>query len=243
MEIIMDKISLLLATKDRPDKLRLCLESIYVTINNFNNIELIIGLNELDINGQEVVKEFINKYNGVINNKIFIFKEPYFLNDKYNYLGHQAANNLILAIADDLQFKTPGWDKIVIDEFEKVPEDKIFLMWINDGAGSPELPRHYIIHKNWMNIVGNYSANCLIHYYSDNWIYEIATKLDRKKYLENIVVDHSSPYLTQNPEDNDELIKKDTNLYFTVDHHTFINTQRYRDYEVELLNKYIKDCK
>jgi len=237
----MEKLSLILGSRGRPEKLKKCLESIRTTVSDFSNIELVIGIDDDDAEEQKVIQEFLP--NCIMENKVLVFKQPYYLNDKFNFLAQNTKHNLVLAVSNDLQFKTPGWDKIIIDEFDLIPKDKIYLMWLNDGAGSEKLPRHYVIHKNYMNIIGNYSANLLIHYCSDNWIYEVTKSLGRQKYLKHIEVAHSSPCLTGKQEDMDKLIEHDMNNYFSIDRHTFENTAKYREYEVILLKKFIDDFK
>jgi ATP adenylyltransferase/5',5'''-P-1,P-4-tetraphosphate phosphorylase II len=85
---------------------------------------------------------------------------------------------------------------------------------------------------------------CLKHYFSDNWIYEVITGVEgeRYKYLSEVVLKHHSPVLEAGI---DKAIADDVvnemNMFFVIDNHTFIHTKRYRDYETELLNKFIKD--
>ncbi len=236
-------ISLVLANKGRPQLLKKFLQSVIDTVYSIDNIELVFGGNVGDDEANAIYFDFINKYPNIKHKEMF-FKEPYLLNDKINYIADQATGDLIFGVANDLECKTMHWDKYIIDLFDSLPKDKIFVAWINDGANSEKLPRHYVIHKNYKLLTGNYSQKCLIHYYSDNWIYDVATGIDRYKYLEEIKFDHHSPVLEANIDENiKQEIISEMNYFMPIDQHTYVNTTRYRQYEEKLLLEFINNNK
>ncbi|NTW31077.1 MAG: hypothetical protein HGB12_00310 [Bacteroidetes bacterium] len=235
------KISLLLATRGRLEKLKKCLQSIIDTVNDPENIEIVFGY---DVDEEDQLYEFFQKLDVndlELDYQLHQFKRPYHLNDKFNYLGQMANNELLFAVSNDLEFKTKDWDKIIIDKFKSDTKDKIFCRWINDGAGSETLPRHYIVHKNYLQVTRNYSCHMLKHYFSDNWIYYVFSKLGKTEYLKEIEVEHSSPVLMK--VEPDQLIIDEMNNWFAYDQAVYQGTQGLRDLEVSKLKSYIDNYK
>lgn len=236
------RISLLLATRNRIEKLNLLLQSIIDTIYDINNIEIVFGYDIDEIESLTTFLSFMEKHSNLnITYQVLKFKPPYHLNDKYNYIGQMAKNDLLFSVANDLIFKVKHWDKIIIDKFDALPKDKISCMWINDGIGSETLPRHYIIHRNYLQVTRNYACHMLKHYFSDNWIYDVVTKLGRYEYLKDIVVEHSSPVLIHTVPD--DMIINEMNNWFALDQNVYQGTQALRDLEVIKLKHFIENFK
>lgn len=236
------RISLLLATRNRIDKLKQCLKSIVDTVSDISNIEIVFGY---DVDENESLTTFLSFIDDNKNLDIIFqlikFKPPYHLNDKYNYIGQMARNELLFSVANDLTFTTKNWDKMIINKFESLPKDKISCMWINDGLGSETLPRHYIIHKNYLQVTRNYACHLLKHYFSDNWIFDVSTKINRYEYLKDIIVEHSSPVLSNTPPDN--MIIDEMNNWFYLDQNVYQGTQALRDLEITKLKHFIDNYK
>lgn len=230
---------MILPVYKRHEKLKKCIKSIIDTCDDVDNIELLLGYNTDDYKSFEIFKDIIISYPFTINCDQYVFNPPYHLNDKVNYLAQMASYDLIMACSNDLEFITKGWDKIIIDKFESDPSDKIFCRWINDGPGSDSLPRHYVIHKNWIKVTHNYACHLFSHYYGDNWIKYVSSKINRYEYLKDILVNHSSPYLTKDANDIDDQIKYDEQNFFMIDKAIFEGTQSIRDYEADKLMQFI----
>lgn len=237
------KLSILLPTYKRHIKFEKCIRSLINTCSNINNIELILGYNSDDTYSLDLFIYLINSYSYTIKHSFYEFNSPYHLNDKINYLAQKASNDLIFTVSNDLEFITKDWDKIIIDKFENDPKDKIMCRWINDGSGSDELPRHYIIHKNWIKVTHNYACHLFSHYYGDNWIKYVSSKINRYEYLKDIIVNHSSPYLTKDKNDIDDQIVYDEQNFFIIDKAIFEGTQSIRDYEADKLIQFINGYK
>jgi hypothetical protein len=84
--------------------------------------------------------------------------------------------------ADDIVFKTDGWDQQVGQLFD-ASDDKILLAHGNDGAWGDRFGTHCFVHRRWINTLGYFAAPYFSSDYSDTWLNEIANSLERRVFL------------------------------------------------------------
>ena len=94
-----------------------------------------------------------------------------------------------MGCADDVIFRTNGWDTAVIEEFNKL-DDKIGFVYPNDGHHGENLGTHGFFHKNWFNTLGYISPPIFNVDYSDNYVMNVAKGVERCIYLPNILIEH-----------------------------------------------------
>ena len=94
-----------------------------------------------------------------------------------------ADGELLLHLNDDVVFQTPGWDKMVVDEFEKYP-DRILMVHGDDlGCQRETFGCHPIIHRRWLDTVGYFIPNCFDGEFGDAVVNFIANRIGRRKFL------------------------------------------------------------
>ena len=114
----MNKISLLVPSRERLNLKLTLISSIITTVKNINNVELIFGIDEDDPT-KNIVKKISDaipfvKIIDIQNNKKFIG-----INKIWNLLYPHAEGNILGYIGDDMVFKTENWDEKIIDEFNQ----------------------------------------------------------------------------------------------------------------------------
>ena len=124
-------------------------ESALKTCSNSNNIEVVFAIDQDDADSIEAYFEMSTD-----NTKAIL--SPRLdgnLSDMWNRCQRIAAGEIFLHCGDDLRFRTQDWDLKVIEEFDKY-DDKIALVYGDDGIRKDDLATHGFIHKNWVDGVG-----------------------------------------------------------------------------------------
>ena len=93
-------------------------------------------------------------------------------------------------VADDMIFRDYGWDKIILDFFNMLP-DKIGLIHFNSASphGS-SICINSFVHKRYIEITGAYNDIRLKGDFSDDFLYYIFSMIDRIAYVPHNVIEH-----------------------------------------------------
>ena len=135
------KISMLLPTRGRPDRLNKFIESVATTTAHPENLEILIAVDQDDLASQSHVKYHITRYKGTLEIYMHIREQSEFINrDYYNWLSEKATGDLIWVLADDLVLNQFNWDdKIMpyVEEHFAKHEDRILCLSIRDNTPPP----------------------------------------------------------------------------------------------------------
>ena len=171
------KISLLCPSRQRVNKTKRFLDSIYEKTENINNIEILFLLDE-DEKFYSEYKELISKYN-IKGNIISIFRKSLLTNsDRMNYLASVSKGEILLVTNDDMCFLTSGWDTLLNDEFSKSRKKEPLSVWLRcdrkytylDCSAFPA------INRSWYDKIGYLSYYKFRNWYLDTWICDIGRK-------------------------------------------------------------------
>jgi hypothetical protein len=110
----------------------------------------------------------------------------------WNSAAGLATGEIMMQCADDAVFLTQGWDTLIINAFNEYP-DRIALVWGNDGFQSEHLATLGFIHRNWYETVGYFVPPIFDCWYSDTWLTNVATGLDRRHYIPELMIEHEHP--------------------------------------------------
>jgi hypothetical protein len=106
-----------------------------------------------------------------------------------NILYANCMGEIVMYGADDLVFKTKDWDVTVVRAIESY-SDKLVLVYPNDLAThGRNMAIHGFLHRNWINVVGSWVAPGRGSCY-DLWYTEVARKLGRLHYMEDVHIAH-----------------------------------------------------
>jgi hypothetical protein len=180
-------ISILAPTRKRPQNIKRLVDSIVNTVNVIENIELLVYIDDDDAESIPALSEAAERVsvNAVQGNKLIG-------SQMYNELGKIAQGDIIMFAADDIVFGTLAWDVTVETNFAGL-EDKILLVYGNDGFQNGRIATHGFIHRHWVDIVGYVLPPKLASAYTDEWVTDLAKRVNRCQYEEKIIVEHMHP--------------------------------------------------
>lgn len=231
-------ISILLPTRNRPGNLSRLYESICQTTTQLNNIELCVYIDSDDTVSLPIIQYISTK----INTKAISgeyqrgVRTPQWM--LYNSLYEQASNDIIMYCADDVVFRTEGWDSIVTSTFNTL-KDKIALVYGPDGfqGGTVPVCTHGFIHKNWVEIVGHFFVKHFNVAYNDTWFTEVAESIKRRFYIQNLYIEHIHPAAGKSNWDETYTSKTES---AGGESNIWKYTKPERELDIEKLKKYIQ---
>ncbi len=189
----MNKISLLVPSRERLNLKLTLISSIITTVKDINNVELIFGIDEDDPT-KEIVEKICKaipfvKIIYIKNNKKFIG-----INKIWNILYPHAEGNILGYIGDDMVFKTQNWDEKILEEFNDInlEKDQIKLVHCYDGFRyNDEICVNAFIHKKYTDILGYFCREEFLINWSDQWMYQTFKAFNRVKHRPDIHIQHN----------------------------------------------------
>lgn len=108
------------------------------------------------------------------------------LSEKWNIAAARGSGDIVMLCSDDLAFRTPGWDRVVREAFEAVP-DRIAVVWGRDGIEDRcTLP---FVHRRWIDAVGRFVSPLFPADYVDTWLGDVAAELGRAVFLPDLYIE------------------------------------------------------
>ena len=191
------KISLLCPSRERLNKFITFTSSVFSTVNDINNIEIVLGVDDDDPK--------IDSYKRIAKNLNFvtliIFKSKLFkeegLSGLWNIMAEKSTGDIIAMVGDDMIFKTVEWDVKIIETF-KQRKDNIYLVHCNDGMRGPgnkyaavePLAVNSFIHRDYIDAVGRYVQTEEPNIFQDTYLDTLFKTLGRKIYYHDIIIKH-----------------------------------------------------
>lgn len=99
-----------------------------------------------------------------------------------------STGDLLMAGADDIVFRTDGWDDAVDRAFEAVP-DQLVVVYTNDGRDRDKC-EHFIVSRRWVEIVGCFMWPGFEHFSGDGWVEDVAKRIGRLHFLRDVTTEH-----------------------------------------------------
>ena len=173
-------ISILIPTRERPENVRRLIASVVSTAEQPLNVELLFYVDHDDQTFPE----------DVLSDNVRLIRGPrMWLSLLQNVLYASSRGEIVMYAGDDLVFETFGWDTRVQSVFES-SNDKLVLVYPNDRATHGEsMAIHGFLHRNWIDAIGCWVAPGRGSLF-DLWHTEVARKLGRLRYLEDVVIAH-----------------------------------------------------
>lgn len=186
---IVNKISILIPSKQRVKKLKRCIDSMFINTNNLERIQVLILIDENEINKQDYIS-YINSLSNDINIKLFIKNEKTH-NLRNNFLASKVISDLYFPLNDDVIFTMKGWDSYIDEIASIIPHNKPFSIWTKASSKYPYLHSEFpIVNYEWYQKLG-YIGNLYLYGYIDTWICDlgkISKKfiVAKKKFIEHL---------------------------------------------------------
>lgn len=174
-------ISLLCPTRGRPLSVARLATSIRDTASGSIPVELICYVDDDDA----PMKVAVNTLPGIK----FVVGPRMMLSEYWNELTKKARFDLIMLAADDMVFRTHGWDELVIDIFAGYP-DRILLVHGDDlGPNGKSFATLPIVSRRWIETIGYFTPPGFPGDFADTWLNDVADMIGRK-VLAPFVVEH-----------------------------------------------------
>lgn len=177
-------ISVLLPTRNRPDGIRRLLDSISATA--VTDVKVIVYVDDDDPTRELTVRHVLD-FGGIA-----IVDERVVLSATWNVCYRYATTDVVMQCADDIVFRTRGWDQRVLDEFERSSDHLVFVHG-DDGFQRDRIGTHGFLHRDWIEAVGYFLPPYFSSDYNDLWLTEVADALGRRVYLPDVVTEHMHP--------------------------------------------------
>lgn len=227
-------ISMLAPSRKRPEWFARMLASVVNTASDVSSLEVVVYLDDDDPTRQQY-KAFAPSSNGL---SVSLHVAPRIvMSDMWNALIPLAKGDLLMLAGDDSVFQTKGWDAMVHEYFESLP-DKIAYAFGDDGSPRGKVfGTHGIVHRRWVEILGYFTARGYSADYADAWPNEVAEMVGRLKCLP-FVAEHLHPVWQKAPYDE---VYRETNARLHRDNtpQKFRNELPMRQAEAEKLRPFL----
>lgn len=180
MEVPDMKISILCPTRGRPENVLRLLESLKKTSTIMP--EVLFYVDEDDLSFPQALPFPDTE----------AIRGPRLLMSKmWNHLAEAADGEILMIGADDIVFKTKGWDDHVRRAFAAFPDRLVFVHG-DDGVYQEKFGTHGFLHRNWIDATGYICPPYFSADFVDTWWNEISNALNRRIYLP-FITEHMHP--------------------------------------------------
>lgn len=171
-------ISLLVPTRKRPERLRSMVESVKQTSSVMPQILCYLTPDDDSYDWTQYAPTQ------------FIVGPRLVMSDLWNALIPYAAGDIFMLCADDVIFRTPGWDVEVENAFAAVP-DRILLAFCDDGGpGGKTFASLPFVSRRWVEVVGYFTGPGFSADFSDTWPHDVAEMIGRKRFIPGVLIEH-----------------------------------------------------
>lgn len=106
----------------------------------------------------------------------------------FNALAHKADGDVLMAAADDVLFRTQGWDTKVREVYARFP-DGLFIASPMNGDGKRRV-NHWFTGRQWVQLFGWIMPAHFEHFCDDEWVQEVAGPCGRLVYMDDVLIEH-----------------------------------------------------
>jgi hypothetical protein len=207
-------ISVLCPSRGRPEQARQLLDTIRATAAT-TGVELILRLDDDDPR----LADYADQVTGTDVQIIVAPRTT--LSICWNECAAIAHWDVLMLCGDDIRFRSPDWDKLVMDTIWSCP-DRLVLVHGRDGIQDSRVATHPFMHRRWMETVGYFVPPLFASDWNDMWLTEVADMIGRRCYLPDLYTEHMHPVVGKGPMDQTHLERLDRHRTQGVD-------QLYRD--------------
>ena len=119
----------------------------------------------------------------------------------WNKLVKASNEEIISMIGDDMVFKTPGWDNMLLEEFNNMPGDQIQAVHCNDDYHGAKLAVNLFCHRKYVDILGYFMREEFLINWVDQWLHQTFSAFGRLKYRNDIMIEHRHWVFGKTPRD------------------------------------------
>lgn len=172
-------ISLLVPSRGRPESFKEMVRSAYDNADSPSLVEVVARLDDDDPAKDDYQFPHIEGPRST-------------LSGLWNDAAVVAEGSLLMQCADDIRFRTKGWDHYVREAWSQYP-DGIFYLYGRDGIADERMATHGFMHRRWYEALGYFTWPHFSSDYGDLWNHTIAERLDRLHYIPELYTEHLHP--------------------------------------------------
>jgi hypothetical protein len=184
--------SLLCPSRARPQRFEALLQSVVTTADVPQNVvvELHIDADDPELEAYKRIAE-----SAPANVRLSVSNARRPVPQIFDAAAKAAKGDILMLCADDLVFRTKGWDRKVVEAFAEYP-DGLALLYTNDGRDR-EKAEHWFVTRRWVDLLGFFAwaEDCdglgpFEHFCADTVAEHVAQKVNRIFFLRNVVTEH-----------------------------------------------------
>lgn len=216
-------ISICISTRNRPEIFKqMCLSALEMAFEP-DGIEFVSYHDKDDT----AVYEYMGNHKEVVGDRIGVILGN-------NASQKMATGTIYMYGADDMIFKTKGWDIKVKEVFDRYPDKIVLVCPDNDNWRIWKFGVTGFVHQNWIDTLGHFLNPHPDAQSADRWLNEVAVALSRRVHLTDVIVEHINIRDQVHKEKNHRGREQQyTKRYYLPE------MAEMRKKEIELLNKFI----
>ena len=200
-------ISLLVPSRGRPTDHARMIESAIEHATYPRRIEVVTYLDDDDPQVGFYWRPNRSEYHGGALGKILKGKRI-LLSEAWNECFRASAGEIVMHCGDDIVFRTPGWDTIVRQTFQRFP-DRIVLVHGDDmSVNTDALATHGFLHRRWIETVGYFLPPLFSCDWNDVWLTEVADMIGRRVKVP-VITEHMHYSFEKRPRDATDIEREE----------------------------------
>lgn len=169
-------ISILMPTRGRVENVKRIVASVVDTVDDIKNVEFCLYVDDDDVEMHQLLEHTTDNIKVTYGKRIT-------LSQCWNEAYKIASGDIILPCGDDVVFRTPGWDTMVINTFALYPDHIVFVYGDDLSPRGKYFGTHGFIHRRWVEVVGYVCPPYFSSDYTDAWVNSIADILNRRIFM------------------------------------------------------------
>lgn len=180
-----DRIAILTPTRGRPDNFSEFVQSVVDRAKNPDRVRVFGYVDSNDMTRIQYQRFAENNRNVTV-----IVGPQVGVGKAWNKLWEVCPEAAIYGMGnDDLIYVTSGWDDQVVEAIDRF-DDRIVCCWFDDGINGAEHCAFPFVSRGWTKAVGAFTPECFQFFRHDTWIYDVAQRVDRTCYIDDVKIEH-----------------------------------------------------
>lgn len=217
----MNAISILTPTRNRPNNCDRFIKSLYETTQYTGTLELLFYVDS-DDPAKDIYKEIEERWQNNFWRVEFVIGKPMSVSKSWNIIAEKSLGDIMIMGNDDLVYKTVRWDSKLMARLLEL-DNPYYLSWFNDGINGNRHCAFPVITREWYETLGYFSPGIFNFGYNDTWVYDIAKRVGKLNYMNEILVEHlhfsvgksnmDDTYARNRTQEKGNLYRKDREIY------------------------------
>jgi hypothetical protein len=186
-------------SRGRPDKLRSTFLKYVQFAEDISKISFLISLDEDDVTTTRTQQIILKKIHP--DTQIFVGKSCGKIGAINRDMDLAPHYDILLLASDDMIPYVKGYDRIIREKMIQYYPDTDGVVWFNDGYQKDRLNTLCIMGKKYYERFGYIYHPSYKSLWCDNEFTDVATKLGKQVYFQEIIIKHEHPLWTKEPPD------------------------------------------